>query len=172
IEGREADARTDLWALGCLIYEMVTGNRTFVGASPASLIGAILKDEPRPMRELKPLTPLSLERLVKTCLAKDPDERLQNAHDVVAELRWIADEGSRASAPGGERSRGGAFARWAPWLLAAAGLGAAWMLWMQRAPDPGALHVQHFDLAFPRDVEPAPYYDGGVALSPDGRTVA
>src|SRR5262249_23093859 len=122
IEGREADARTDLWALGCLIYEMVTGNRTFVGASPASLIGAILKDEPRPMRELKPLTPLSLERLVKTCLAKDPDERLQNAHDVVAELRWIADEGSRASAPGGERSRGGAFARWAPWLLAAAGL--------------------------------------------------
>jgi serine/threonine protein kinase len=89
IEGREADARTDLWAFGALLYEMVTGERAFVGTSPASLIGAILKDEPRPIRELRPLAPPSLERLVKTCLAKDPDERWQNAHDLVAELRWI-----------------------------------------------------------------------------------
>src|SRR5262249_16681036 len=75
IEGREADARTDIWALGCLLYEMVTGQRAFAATSPASLIGAILKDEPKPLRELKPLTPPSLERLVKTCLTKDPDER-------------------------------------------------------------------------------------------------
>lgn len=91
VEGREADARTDLWALGALIYEMVTGRRAFEANSPASLIGAILKDEPKPIRELKPLTPPSLERLVKTCLAKDPDERWQNAHDLAAELKWIAE---------------------------------------------------------------------------------
>src|SRR5262249_43284771 len=95
IEGREADARTDIWAFGAVLYEMGTGKGAFVAESPASLIGAILKDEPKPIREAKPLAPPSLERLVKTCLAKDPDERWQNAHDLVAELRWIADEGSR-----------------------------------------------------------------------------
>src|SRR5262249_33559019 len=103
IEGREADARTDIWAMGCLLYEMVTGKRAFVAPSPASLIGAILKDDPRPMRELKPLTPPSLERLVKTCLDKDPEERRQNAHDVAAELRWIGerrDEEARTARPG------------------------------------------------------------------------
>src|SRR5262245_27289754 len=98
IEGREADARTDLWALGVILYEMVTGRRAFAASSPASLIGAILKDEPRPMRELMPLAPASLERLVKACLAKDPDERWQSAHDLVAELRWI----ESGSAAGGE----------------------------------------------------------------------
>src|SRR5262245_41651667 len=72
IEGGEADPRTDIWAMGCLLYEMVTAKRAFEAGSPASLIGAILKDEPRPMRELTPLAPPSLERLVKTCLDKDP----------------------------------------------------------------------------------------------------
>src|SRR5262249_55054443 len=68
IEGKEADARTDIWALGCLVYEMVTGRRAFEGTSPASLIGSILKDEPRSLREIAPLAPPFLERLVKTCL--------------------------------------------------------------------------------------------------------
>src|SRR5262249_40141429 len=119
IEGREADTRTDIWAFGALLYEMVTGKRAFVAASPASLIGAILKDEPKPIREAKPLAPPSLERLVKTCLAKDPDERWQSAHDLVAELRWIADEGSRGAAGAAEPSAWGAFLRRAPWLFAA-----------------------------------------------------
>src|SRR5262249_60798650 len=70
------------------------------GARPApSSVGATLKDEPRPIRELKPLTPQSLQRLVKTCLAKDPDERWQSAHDAAVELRWIAERPDEVAQP-------------------------------------------------------------------------
>jgi eukaryotic-like serine/threonine-protein kinase len=174
IEGREADARTDIWAFGALLYEMVTGKRAFVGTSPASLIGAILKDEPPPIRELKPLTPPSLERLVKTCLAKDPDERWQNAHDLVAELRWIADEGTRASATAAEPSGKGPVARAVPWLVTLATVAvAAWALWTRSARGTADLPVQQLEVGFPADIEPRPdVAGGGLDLSPDGRLVA
>jgi hypothetical protein len=95
LEGKEADARSDLWALGCVVYELATGKRAFEGKSQASLISAIMTAEPPPITQLQPLTPPALERLVKVCLSKDPDERLQTAHDVMQELKWIAE------APGG-----------------------------------------------------------------------
>jgi len=91
LEGKPADARTDLWALGLLIYEMLTGRRAFEGQSQVSLIGAILEREPEPLGRLQPLTPPSLERLVRRCLAKSPDDRWDTAHDVADELRWLAD---------------------------------------------------------------------------------
>ncbi|HEV2104930.1 MAG TPA: alpha/beta fold hydrolase, partial [Candidatus Eisenbacteria bacterium] len=90
LEGREADARSDLWALGCVLYEMTTGRRAYEGATPASLVSSIMKDEPRPVVELAPLAPPGLERVIRACLAKDPEQRWQNAHDVALALRWPA----------------------------------------------------------------------------------
>ncbi|HXN22214.1 MAG TPA: serine/threonine-protein kinase [Candidatus Dormibacteraeota bacterium] len=99
IEGKGADARSDIFALGAVLYEMATGKRAFEGKSQASIVAAILASEPKPISMLQPMSPPALDRVVKICLAKDPDERWQTAHDVKLQLQWIAEGGSQAGVP-------------------------------------------------------------------------
>ena len=89
LEGREADARSDLFAFGAMLYEMLTGRRAFAGESQASVIAAILEIDPPPIGTAQPLTPPALDRVVRKCLAKDPEARWQTARDLVDELKWI-----------------------------------------------------------------------------------
>ncbi len=99
LEGKEADARSDLFAFGAVLYEMATGRRSFEGKSQASLIAAILSSDPPPIVTLQPLAPPALDRVVRHCLAKDPEERWQTAHDLMLELRWVAAAGPQAEIP-------------------------------------------------------------------------
>ena len=139
LEGQEADARTDLFALGATLYEMATGRRAFEGKSQASLIAAILERDPPAISTVAPLAPPALDRLVRACLAKDPDQRVQMAHDVKLQLQWIAEGGSAAGvpAPVAARRRSREAFAWAAAAtagVAALGLGAGFVL--LRPPPP------------------------------------
>src|SRR6185503_5270824 len=98
IEGVEANARADIFAIGTVLNEMATGRRPFEGKTQASVIAAILAAEPQPITALRPTAPAALDRVIRTCLAKDPDERFQSAHDLLLQLRFIAVDSSSPSA--------------------------------------------------------------------------
>jgi len=134
VEGKDADARSDIFSLGAVLYEMITGKRAFEGKTTASTVAAILAAQPPPISTLQPTSPPALDRVVKACLAKDPDDRWQNAGDLASELRWIADAASQAGVAGSSAIP--ARRRWLGWaalvLVAAGGLAAGLFL---RAPE-------------------------------------
>jgi Tol biopolymer transport system component len=168
LEGSESDARSDIFAFGAVLYEMATGKKAFAGKSQASLIGSILRDEPAPISSVQPMTPPALDRVVKTCLAKDPDDRFQTAHDVMLQLQWIAEGGSQAGlpAPVAARRRSREKLAWAAAAaaaLAARGLGAGFV-----ARAPAKPKVVRFEIASPEGVGTV----DAPRLSPDGRYIA
>src|ERR1700680_2410228 len=99
IEGKELDGRSDIFSLGAVLYEMLTGQRAFPGKSQLSVASAILEKEPAPICSVKPLTPASLEHAIRRCVAKDLEDRWQTARDLAVELKWIGESGSQAGSP-------------------------------------------------------------------------
>jgi serine/threonine-protein kinase len=173
IEGRHVDARTDIFAFGIVLYEMLSGRRPFEGKSQASVIGAILEHDPPPVTSLQPETPPLLAELVARCLAKDPDGRWQSARDLMRQLEWIAAR-TDAGGPGATRSlvepprlRERVLRTGAAVLTGAAIAGGAvgWALWP--APPP-SLVVSRFTFALPEDQRFTRAGRHVVALSPDG----
>ncbi len=119
IEGKELDGRSDIFSLGAVLYEMVTGQRAFQGKSQLSVASAILEKEPTPISSLKPMTPPALDHAIRRCLAKDLEERWQTARDLMLELKWIAETESRGGGPGSVASQRDRRERLA-WLAAGA----------------------------------------------------
>jgi Tol biopolymer transport system component len=183
LDGREVDRRTDIFALGLVLYEMATGRRAFEADSQAGLIAEIMKGEPRMPSEIVTNSPSALDRTIRTCIRKDPDDRFQSAHDVRLQLEWIAEAPAAGSVEavmaGGGAAPGRPKRQRLPWLLAIVAGFFAMAGWVSYNDSRTELAVARQPVAFtispPRDAA------GGVfdsipqadfSLSPDGRKFA
>ena len=174
LEGQEADARTDIFAFGAVVHEMVTGKRAFEGDSQASLIGAILKDDPRTMSALQPLSPSTLDRVIKKCLAKDPEKRWHTAHDLHDELQWISEGDAQVPVPVpiAAAARLSGWRRALPLALGTlAVVITALALWVLRPAPRPTTPVRFVESAPPGPVPAQPTNATELAISPDGRAI-
>jgi eukaryotic-like serine/threonine-protein kinase len=164
VEGKELDGRSDIFSLGAVLYEMVTGNRAFDGKSQLSVATAILEKEPAHISAVKPMTPLGLDHAVKKCLARSADERWQSASDLASELTWIGESGGQSAAIALQRTTGKTRENVA-WLIAGALAVAliAFVIWRRNSkPDEQTMYFPA-PMSFPaRD----------IAISPNGHTIA
>jgi serine/threonine-protein kinase len=179
LEGLNSDSRTDIFAFGAVVYEMATGRRAFTGKSQVSLMGAILNSHPPPISSVQPLAPAALDRIVQTCLAKDPEDRWQSAHDLWLELKWISERATEDT-PSTTRTTGSKFQRFAgPVIWFVVGLLAAsvafWFLGRSnlkstRATNSSRLSIKLLDNSPVALTAFVPLAVGRVALalSPDG----
>jgi serine/threonine protein kinase/Tol biopolymer transport system component len=176
IEGKDLDGRSDIFSLGAVLYEMLTGQRAFQGKSQLSVASAILEKDPPPISTVKPLTLPSLDHAIRRCLAKDPEERWQTARDLALEIKWLAESSSHTSPPSNAPARtlrtlwGGAVLWGAASLLLVAVSG---LVILNLKPSPPPLPVSRFSITLPPGQQLAGL-DGGpaVALSPDGTLIA
>src|SRR2546425_596932 len=139
IEGKEADARSDIFAFGAVLYEMATGKRAFHGKSHLSTASSILEKDPDPISTIQPLAPKALEHTVQTCLAKDPEERFQSAYDLKLQLLWLTGAGAErppSDTPADARSP---MKVWAASAVAALAVVASVLFWITRDAGNGSV---------------------------------
>ena len=165
LEGREADARSDIFAFGATLYEMLTGQRAFQGASQASLITAIMSADPAPASSAQPLATPALDRVVRRCLAKDPDDRWQSARDLWQELVWSQEDGTEAPAVAGAGRKPRAHMAWAlAGVFALTAMVLAVLLLRQETPVPRPVR-------FTVNAPEGTLVGGRPAISPDGENI-
>ena len=175
IQGKEADGRSDIFAFGAMLYEMLTGKRAFDGKSQLSVASAVLEKDPDSISAAQPLTPPALEHVVRICLEKDPDQRFQNAHDLKLQLRWITAGGSQAGAPAvvvaqkKNRQKILAAATALGWLLAAAAVVIA-LMYAKRLTS--AQTLVRAQIERPSGFDFADVVSGAPVVSPDGQQIA
>jgi serine/threonine protein kinase len=164
VEGKELDGRSDIFSLGAVLYEMLTGQRAFPGKSQLSVASAILEAEPTPISSAKPLTPPALDHSIQKCLAKSPEQRWQSASDLASELTWIGENGGQATGIGLQGTAGKTRKNVA-WFVAAALTFAliAFVIWRPNSKP------QEQTMYFPA---PMSFPARDIAISPNGHTIA
>jgi len=174
VEGKELDGRSDIFSLGAVLYEMLTGKKAFEGKTQLSVASAILEKEPAPISTVKPMMPQTLDHAIRRCLAKNPEERWQTARDLALELKWVVESGSQAalvrSAPAtGRRTLGRGAVLWgvASLVLTAVTGFAVWNL-----KPSAARPVSRLVITLPPGQRLAGLNQPAIALSPDGTHLA
>jgi Tol biopolymer transport system component len=174
IQGKEADGRSDIFAFGAVLYEMLTGKRPFEGKSQLSVASAILEKDPELISKIQPLTPPSLQYLVQTCMSKEPDQRFQSVHDLKLQLQWILVGGSQTGTPAlvvsqrKNRQKALTAATVLGWMLAAGALVTAAMYAHRLTSAQTLVRAQ---LERPAGFDFATVLEGAPVLSPDGQQI-